>query len=293
KKIRDNAVKQLREWLKSKENIDDIEMLKLWKGLFYCFWMSDKRPIQEHLAQNLAQTMLELNDELCFRYLKGFWGIICIEWHGIDRLRMDKFYMLLRQFTKTTIHMLDIIDFKEDAVQMISEIMLDGPLSVNNSKCPDSLRYHLTDSFVDELKHADVTNIVPLALFAPFIESLTHSTNKILLDKINEMFQSLISLTQQEDDQPFTIAIGEFQSAFDNILSTPNITRASRTTSQNLLNAFGGKPSVEESAPKIVGLLTKVAAKLKQKLKKKPPLLKKVGVLKKKRLPAGKKSRRK
>lgn len=32
----------------------DLEMMKLWKGLFYTFWMSDKPPIQEELANVLS-----------------------------------------------------------------------------------------------------------------------------------------------------------------------------------------------------------------------------------------------
>lgn len=31
-----------------------LEMMKLWKGLFYTFWMSDKPDIQEELAIALA-----------------------------------------------------------------------------------------------------------------------------------------------------------------------------------------------------------------------------------------------
>jgi hypothetical protein len=37
KKVRDQAVASLIEWLKSKgDDISELEMLKLWKGLFYC-----------------------------------------------------------------------------------------------------------------------------------------------------------------------------------------------------------------------------------------------------------------
>merc|ERR1719516_976630 len=28
--------------------------MRIWKGLFYCFWMSDKPLIQEELAVNIA-----------------------------------------------------------------------------------------------------------------------------------------------------------------------------------------------------------------------------------------------
>lgn len=32
-----------------------MEMMKLWKGLFYAFWMSDKPPVQEELAIALSK----------------------------------------------------------------------------------------------------------------------------------------------------------------------------------------------------------------------------------------------
>ena len=36
---------------------DKSEMLRLWKGLHYCFWMSDKPLIQEELADKIASLM--------------------------------------------------------------------------------------------------------------------------------------------------------------------------------------------------------------------------------------------
>ena len=40
--------------LQSVQEIPDLEMMKLWKGLFYTFWMSDKPPVQEALATLLS-----------------------------------------------------------------------------------------------------------------------------------------------------------------------------------------------------------------------------------------------
>ena len=36
----------------------ELEMLKLWKGLFYTFWMSDKPDVQEALAILLSDMVL-------------------------------------------------------------------------------------------------------------------------------------------------------------------------------------------------------------------------------------------
>ena len=33
-------------WLASKSQVQEDDLLKLWKGIFYCFWHSDKAPVQ-------------------------------------------------------------------------------------------------------------------------------------------------------------------------------------------------------------------------------------------------------
>ena len=40
--------------IESKHTFDNSEMLRLWKGLHYCFWMSDKPLVQEELAGKIA-----------------------------------------------------------------------------------------------------------------------------------------------------------------------------------------------------------------------------------------------
>jgi hypothetical protein len=37
-----------------KPTFNRSEMLRLWKGLHYCFWMSDKPLVQEELAEKIA-----------------------------------------------------------------------------------------------------------------------------------------------------------------------------------------------------------------------------------------------
>ena len=70
KSVRDGAVDAIRRYLfhrlndpirelTSLQDATELEMMKLWKGLFYTFWMSDKPPVQEALAQLLT-------DMVCF-----------------------------------------------------------------------------------------------------------------------------------------------------------------------------------------------------------------------------------
>lgn len=55
KKTRTQAVKRVRAWLANRKLAHtELDMTKLWKGLFYCMWMADKRPVQHELARKLA-----------------------------------------------------------------------------------------------------------------------------------------------------------------------------------------------------------------------------------------------
>lgn len=128
KKVRDKAVASLVAFLSqggdtegsssTYVNLEDKEMAKLWKGLFYClfsttsildclltdfritgFWMSDKPLIQQGLAAELAELLLKINPrtnsagdkfKASLAFLEGFWDSIAREWAGIDRLRYMK-----------------------------------------------------------------------------------------------------------------------------------------------------------------------------------------------------------
>jgi ribosomal RNA-processing protein 1 len=72
----------------SGHDLPPAEMAKLWKGIFYCFWMSDKPLVQQALATELAELLLIISSsEGAFAFLQGFWQATVREWGGIDRLR--------------------------------------------------------------------------------------------------------------------------------------------------------------------------------------------------------------
>ena len=49
------AVKKLKKWLQVRDELlTSDEILRVWKGLHYCFWMSDKPLVQEELAESIS-----------------------------------------------------------------------------------------------------------------------------------------------------------------------------------------------------------------------------------------------
>ncbi|CAO1614533.1 unnamed protein product [Sympodiomycopsis kandeliae] len=182
KKTRDAAIRSLSQYLSHKAGADPLsplESAKLWKGIFYCFWMSDKPVVQHELALELAELLLVVqNPERVpapivegfedsvgditisvrsgLSLLEGFWDAMIREWIGLDKWRIDKFYSLIRKFVCSSFRLLISESFDRNAVAHYSRILTKpgGVLDANDPKVPDSMTYHFTDVFLGELETA-------------------------------------------------------------------------------------------------------------------------------------------
>ncbi|CAM9126552.1 unnamed protein product, partial [Hapterophycus canaliculatus] len=66
KRVRDRTVAALREWLRQRSKggaLTDLDLLKIWRGLWYCMFMCDKAPVQRELAENLAGLLSLFKDD--------------------------------------------------------------------------------------------------------------------------------------------------------------------------------------------------------------------------------------
>ncbi|KAM5471768.1 hypothetical protein MauCBS54593_003172 [Microsporum audouinii] len=97
KKTRDKAVESLTAFLRSRRDLKLLDLLKIWKGLFYCFYHSDKPLIQQALARSLSYTLVpSLPEQMVLPFLRAFWITISRDFHSLDRLRLDKYLFLIR-----------------------------------------------------------------------------------------------------------------------------------------------------------------------------------------------------
>jgi ribosomal RNA-processing protein 1 len=81
--------------------MDELELRKLWRGLFFCMWLADKAPVQAELAGKVAELVH------CFNTPQGVrsWLLICGrtmrgEWGRLDKYRVDKYYVLIRSVVR-------------------------------------------------------------------------------------------------------------------------------------------------------------------------------------------------
>ena len=70
-------------------------------------WHADKTPVQQELAENLANLIHNFGSSGgpntgCFLYCDVFFETLSREWGGLDRYRLDKYLSLIR---KTVEHM--------------------------------------------------------------------------------------------------------------------------------------------------------------------------------------------
>ncbi|KAJ3160166.1 hypothetical protein HDU86_001002 [Geranomyces michiganensis] len=173
--------------------------------------MSDKPFIQEHLADKLAAVVLKLPQQTALRYIDAFWTIISAEWHGIDRLRLDKFYMLLRKFHFYSFRLLESHEWATAVVTEYLNTLTNGPLKVNDFKIADGLRYHTAEVFLEELQRAVTQPISAetlLALLEPFFHNLARTASDVVFNRVREnVFDPILKQKTEADseDQKLTL----------------------------------------------------------------------------------------
>ncbi|CAI5723539.1 unnamed protein product [Hyaloperonospora brassicae] len=179
KKYRDRALKKLTVYLTAKREWSELEWDKLWKALFYCMWMSDKRPVQEELSSNLAALV-----------------------H-----RMPSTDAALQFFVRETVALLRAQQWDKTwlcaFVTMLSTEIV--------SQLPNGLRLHLADVYLAEIYTAsgnDITTEAFVTLLEPFYTLLSSEYDKMVFKRVREsVFEDLLTkykcrpeLKKEKDD---------------------------------------------------------------------------------------------
>eukprot|EP01116_Phalansterium_solitarium_P002861 TRINITY_DN1317_c0_g5_i1.p1 TRINITY_DN1317_c0_g5~~TRINITY_DN1317_c0_g5_i1.p1 ORF type:complete len:587 (-),score=298.27 TRINITY_DN1317_c0_g5_i1:991-2751(-) len=135
KATRDQGVRVLSRWLAKQQHTTELEMMKIWRGLFYCMWLSDKPLVQQELAESLAKLVHSLpNDDSALLFIQAFWRTIEQQWHTLDRLRLDKFYSLLRRFVEQSLRLLKRRHWAGGLVSRYNAIVCACPLRVRHDE---------------------------------------------------------------------------------------------------------------------------------------------------------------
>ncbi|CAH0484672.1 unnamed protein product [Peronospora farinosa] len=181
-------------YLTKKKEWTNLEWDKLWKALFYCMWMSDKRPVQEELSSNLAALVHHIpSTESALAFVRSFFRTMQREWHGLDGLRLDKFYSLVRKFVREAVALLRVQDWNETLVQELADILSTEVVS----QLPNGPRMHLADLYLTEIYNAagkDIVSEAFVTLLEPFFTLLNSEYDKTVFKRVRELvFDEILS----------------------------------------------------------------------------------------------------
>ncbi|KAL2338713.1 hypothetical protein Fmac_013159 [Flemingia macrophylla] len=188
----------LKSWLPSQSQpLAEEDAKKLWKGLFYCVWHSDKPLAQHDLVQRLSSLLLSLHLPLSLQYFSTFLLTMRREWSGIDALRLDKFYLLIRSFVAHFFYLLKSHSWDPLLLQQLLDLLDRNTFSSHEINTHgNGVNYHIATVFLEELR-AFLPLPAPVleVLFKPFLSAMGRVHDKVLIGKIRSgVFDVLLKM---------------------------------------------------------------------------------------------------
>ncbi|XP_044526181.1 ribosomal RNA processing protein 1 homolog B isoform X1 [Gracilinanus agilis] len=206
KLIRDRAAKKLRQYISVKTQrvtggFSQEELLKIWKGLFYCMWMQDESLLQEELADTISQLIHVINNlEAQHLFIQTFWKTMNREWKGIDQQRLDKYYMLIRLVLRQSFEVLKRNGWDESRIKLFLDVLMKEILHPE-SNSPNGVKFHFIDIYLDELAKVGAKELVAdqnLKFIDPFCKIAAKTKDHTLVQTIAKgIFEVIV------DQSPF------------------------------------------------------------------------------------------
>ncbi|XP_021723691.1 ribosomal RNA processing protein 1 homolog [Chenopodium quinoa] len=198
--VRSKSLKTILHWLSAQTLVSDDEFKKLWKALFYCMWHCDMIENQTQLINRLSSLLPKLPYPLSLSYFSHFLLTMRKEWPGIDHLRLDKFYLLIRFFVRNLFVLLKELNWDLSVLgEFVGVLENKAFFFVDDEGKGDNglgngVTYHVVSVFCDEIKPFLPLNLEVLnLLFRPFVGVLSKSDNKVLVGKVkSNVFGNLI-----------------------------------------------------------------------------------------------------
>jgi len=163
------------------------ELLKIWKGLFYCMWVQDEPLLQEELADTISQLVHVVNNsEAQHLFIQTFWQTMNREWKGIDRLRLGKYCMLIRLVLRQSFEVLKRHGWEESRIKLFLDVLMKEILHPE-SQSPNGVKFHFIDIYLDELSKVGGKELLAdqnLKFIDPFCKIAAKTKDQTLVQTI-------------------------------------------------------------------------------------------------------------
>lgn len=220
KVTRDRALRKLTRWIRAKSGRQGMEfseeaLMKLWKGLFFCMWMSDKPFVQQELANNIAGLVhCFAKRDQALMFLDAFFKTMAREWFAIDRFRLEKFMMFVRRCFRQGVAFSYGNAWSSENITSFCNMLQTTALCPNGQEIPLGLRMHVVDVFLQELARMHGGELTPeqaMLFLQPFFNILMQSNDRTLLDAVRKnVFFLLLDLDREAAElgvDPSTVKI--------------------------------------------------------------------------------------
>ncbi|XP_024390974.1 uncharacterized protein [Physcomitrium patens] len=167
--------------------VGEDELKKIWKGLFYCLWHSDKVHVQADLINKLAGILESLDADTALAFFEVFLTTMRREWNGIDSLRLDKFYRLLRQVLVKVFAILQRSNWDKKSVRKFMNSLVERSLLANDKHPALGVNLHLVDIFLPVLRKFHPLDADTFSLMLqPCYATLGSAPDKSLMKRVKE-----------------------------------------------------------------------------------------------------------
>ncbi|XP_054829785.1 ribosomal RNA processing protein 1 homolog B isoform X2 [Eublepharis macularius] len=166
-------------------------------------WMQDKPLLQEELSNNISQ-LIHIIENMDARHLfiQTFWQTMNREWNGIDRLRLDKFYMLIRMVLKQSFEVLKRNGWNESFTEPFLNLLMKEVIHPE-SNAPIGIKLHFIDIYLEELAKVGAKVLTAdqnLKFIEPFCKTAAKTKDHLLLQAITcGIFETIV------DQCPFAV----------------------------------------------------------------------------------------
>ncbi|KAJ1612521.1 RRp1-like protein [Cryptosporidium canis] len=152
---------------KHSNSITRLQIIKIWKGLYYSMWLSDKVLIQREMAVNISKLQKKFEIKECLlSFIEEFYLMMRFRWDGLDHYRMDKFTFLQRTMLAESLDILAKKNFDSEFACGLFDVYCRSLFvdSIDNDKLMSKKRKYLfMDNSTESVNEVESSNMLPIS----------------------------------------------------------------------------------------------------------------------------------
>ncbi|XP_078089213.1 ribosomal RNA processing protein 1 homolog B isoform X4 [Mustelus asterias] len=165
---------------------------------------SNEKRFRDRAVRKLRRYLSARSQRLSeFLFMETFFQTMNREWNGIDRLRLDKFYMLIRLVLRQFLEELKSMSWDDSVVSRFLSCVTKEVLNPSSNSAASGIRFHFIDIYLQELAKVGAQQLSAeqnLKFIDPFCRIAAKTKDRVLFHAVSQGIFEMIS-----DQAPFAI----------------------------------------------------------------------------------------